>query len=236
MPQRHLQHLGITLPLRDTIGFGVQWVQDAQMGWGDAVEEVMTEGTNKPGAGLTGLPGKPISPFIPARPWGPWRGEKMKMRVLRAGAPPTPSALDWPRSSPWDMRRMVMVTYRGSHRSPQPWLPLRTAERERASQSGPPSTHCTGMCPPFLQCTHLFSFHLCSDHSPIGADDDAGLPFLPLQEKRKHEGRWRDQAPSYGGAGITTGTWWPVRMGDQECDHPMGWRWPGAVTFNPGEP
>lgn len=90
MPQRRLQHLGITLPLRDTIGFGVQWVQDAQMGWGDAVEEVMTEGTNKPGAGLTGLPGKPISPFIPARPWGPWRGEKMKMRVLRAGASPIP--------------------------------------------------------------------------------------------------------------------------------------------------
>lgn len=129
-----------------------------------------------------------------------------------------------------------MVTYRGSHRSPLPRLPLRTAERERASQPGPPGTHYTGTCPPFLHCTHLFSFHLRSDHGPIGADDDAGLPFLPLQEKRKHEGRWRDQAPSRGGAGITTGTWWPVRMGTRSVTTPWGGGGPEQLPSTLGSP
>lgn len=41
------------------------------------------------------------------------------------------------------------------------------------------------------------------------------------------------QAPSCERAGVT---WWPGRMGDQECDHSMGCRWPEAVTFNPGAP
>ena len=90
-PRHRLRHPDVIPPLGDTIGFGVQWVQDVQTGWGDAVEEAMAEATNRPGAGLTGLPGKPISPFIPARPWGPWRGEKMRMRVFRAGATPVPS-------------------------------------------------------------------------------------------------------------------------------------------------
>lgn len=207
---------------RDTMGFGVQWVQDVQTGWGDAVEEMMAEGTNKPGAGLTGLPGKPISPFIPARPWGPWRGEKMRMGVLRAGAPLSPFALDWLCPSRWDMRRMAMVTYRGSHRSLQPWLPLQTAERERASPTGPSGTRRKGPCLPFLWHTHLFSFHLRGHHGPIRADDDAGLPLLPLQERRRGKGRWRDQAPSHSGAGITPGTGWSGRMEDQEHDHPTG--------------
>lgn len=130
----------------------------------------------------------------------------------------------------------MILTYRWSHRSPQPWLPLQTAERETVSPMGPPGTHRMGTCLPFPQHTHLFSFHLRSDHGPIGADDDAGLPLLPLQERRRHKRRWRDQAPSHSGAGVTTGTPWPGRMRDQECDHPTRQRRPEAVTFNPGEP
>jgi len=82
-----------------------------------------------------------------------------------------------------------MVTYRGSRRSPQPRLPLRTVEREKVSPPGPPSTRRTAMCPPFPQRTHLFSFHLRSHHGPIRADDDSRLPLLPLQERRRDEGR-----------------------------------------------
>lgn len=128
---------------------------------------------------------------------------------------------------------MVTVTYRWPHRAPQPRLPLQTVERERASPPGPPGTCPVGTCPPLLPGTHLFSFHLGGDHGPVRADDDAGLPLLPLQEQRRWEGTQRDQAPSWDRAGVT---WWPGRMGDQECEHPTGCRWPGAVTFSPGAP
>lgn len=128
---------------------------------------------------------------------------------------------------------MVRVTYRWPHWAPQPRLPLQTVERERASPPGPPGTCPVGTCPPLLPGTHLFSFHLGGDHGPVRADDDAGLPLLPLQEQRRWEGTRRDQAPSCDRAGVT---WWPGRTGDQECDHPTGCRWPGAVTFSPGAP
>lgn len=123
-----------------------------------------------------------------------------------------------------------MVTYRWSHWALQSWLPLQTMERERASPLAPAPW---GRAAPFLPGTHLFSFHLGSDHRPIRADDDAGLPLLPLQEKGRWEGTRRDQAPSHDRAGVT---WWPGRMRDQECDHSVGCRWPGANTFNPGAP
>lgn len=142
----------------------------------------------------------------------------MGMRVLRVGVPSTSLC---PGSTPRDTRRVIMVTYQGPHRSPQPRFPLQTAERGKASPPGP-CAHCTGTCSPFLQHTHLFSFHLRSDHGPIRADDDAGLPLLPLQERRRREGRWTDQAPTSGGAGVTTGTQRPGRMGDQKRDHPTG--------------
>lgn len=88
-----------------------------------------------------------------------------------------------------------MMTYRWSHWAPQPWLPLQTMERERASLLGPPGTHPMGMCPAFLPGTHLFSFHLGGDHGPVRAYDDTGLPLLSLQEKRRWEGHGRIRLP-----------------------------------------
>jgi len=89
-PWQHPWHHPTPRHHTDTMRFGVRWVRDVRTGWGDAAEEAMAEGTNKPGAGLTGLPGKPISPFIPALPWGPWRGEKMRMGVAQSRGTPRP--------------------------------------------------------------------------------------------------------------------------------------------------
>lgn len=90
------------------------------------------------------------------------------------------------RSEPWEQplppprgtrrRRMVALTYRRAHRSPQPGLPLWTADGELALHQG----HCMRLAP--VLPTHLFSLHVCSNDGPVRADDDAGLSLLSLQE------------------------------------------------------
>lgn len=63
-----------------------------------------------------------------------------------------------------------------------------------------------------------------------------GSPFSPCKTAGGVREDGKDQAPSHTRGGITTGTWWPGRMGNQECDHLKGRRRPGAITFNPGGP
>lgn len=83
-------------------------------------------------------------------------------------------------------KRTAALTYRRAHRSPQPRLPLWTADGELAPHPG----HHVCLAP--VLPTHLFSLHVRSNDGPVRANDDAGLSLLSLQESRRHNWGWMD--------------------------------------------
>lgn len=138
----------------------------------------------------------PESQFLPSAllvRGGPGeRGERTGAFRAAGGAP----------SPPRDTRRTVALTYRRAHRSPQPWLPLWTADGELLHQEHPAPRCGTGMRLAPQQHTHLLSFHISGNDGPVWANDDAGLSLLSLQESRRHMGRRVDRHQCQGSRGM----------------------------------